>query len=593
MKKPLSSSSFLKQHPRWSSGDLRIPCLFFLAALLLAVPLSFFSDVPERDVAVRYASMAEEFAAGNWAYAFHPRVPIFHSTVCGILVRLFGISGFTAAKIISVISYSLAVFPLYAVMKRVFDTRIAAGALFIYVVNPLMIRSSFGGLRESTKCLLLIMMVHAILLIREKTHSGTGFLYLSASAGLAMITRSEMILFCGLVLWGAMIWETLARQDMRRNFDGAAPESNSTRAKPSALPLYSFAGTFLTDAIVFIPAVVNYAVFGFPTPETRYLVIFETIFGRMPSLPDAVLIAVFVPFAMMAPAMLLARGIPRKYHKPVLLVFAGVFIAGYLAMFFREAFIEEWDNVKDFLLLIGDTFNLFWSLPALICLAVRFRSGTFSSLEKLLLAFIVMHTLVITGQNMAYEHTLAFSARYLHPVSPLGFGWTFYGFMLLAGFICRFVLRQHLPVRTAMIALLGVYTFYGLLRGIEPVLRDHFKPKDVAVRHGTFRLAEIFRANRPAHSRAAAPPLDLISYEGSAVPGVYFERTSKYCVSAYLAGGRVVQNMEQADFYVTVPRQPEEKPAPPPGEGWLPLEEKVPMGVNRESVVYFRKEAEL
>lgn len=581
------SSSSLKQRSRWSSGDLRIPCLFCLAALLLAVPLAFFSDVPERDVAVRYASMAEEFATGNWAYAFHPRIPIFHSSASGVLVWLFGVSGFTAARMISVLSYALAVFPLYAVMRRIFNARIAAGSIFLYIVNPFMLRFAVAGLRESTKCLLLIMMVHAILLIREKRESFLRWLYLGGASGLAMITRSEMILFSGFVLFGMMFRETLVRQDMRRASDGTDPAS--PQAKPFPAPVQSLVGTFVADAIVFLPAAVNYAVFGLPSPETRYLIIFENMFGRTPSLPDAVLIAVSVPFAMAAFSMMVVWGIPRKRLKPVLIGCAALLAVGYLAIFFREAFIGEKDELLDFLFLNGEMFNPNWSIPALLCLAVRLRAGVISFGEKLLFTFIVAHTLVTTGQVLFYDHSLDFSSRYLIPVSALGFGWAFYGLMILAGFISRYILRRGLSVRTAMAFLLGIYTFYGLLRGFEPMLREHFAPRDSAVRLGTFRLAEVFRDGCPRHSRATPPPFNRNRYEGRAVPGVYFEHNSKYCVSAYLSGGRVVQDMERADFYVARPRRPEEMQGPP-GEGWSLFEEMIPMGAGKYSRVYCREE---
>ena len=157
--------------------------------------------------------------------------------------------------------------------------------------------------------------------------------------------------------------------------------------------------------------------------------------------------------------------------------------------------------------------------------------------------------------------------------------------------ISRSVLRRRLSVRTVMASILCLYAFYGLLRGFEPALRDYCKPSDRAVRQGTFRLAEVFRAKRPAHSHAAPPPLNLFFYESSAAPGVFFERNSKYCVSAYLSGGRVVQDMGLADFYVAKPRLPEEI-ADPPGEGWILLEKDIPMGGGEFSVVYCREDSE-
>ena len=47
------SSTILNQQPGNPAGTCRTPWLFFLAALLLAVPLAYFADMPERDIATR------------------------------------------------------------------------------------------------------------------------------------------------------------------------------------------------------------------------------------------------------------------------------------------------------------------------------------------------------------------------------------------------------------------------------------------------------------------------------------------------------------------------------------------------------------
>ena len=153
------TNTILNQPPGKSAGAPRAPWLFFLAALLLAVPLAYFADMPERDIATRYAPMGEAFAAGKWTYAFHPRIPMLYPALCGVLVRIGGITGFTAAKILSVCCFAASVFPLFSIMKRVFDERIAVGALMVYIINPFMLRLAGTGLRENMKCLLLILTV--------------------------------------------------------------------------------------------------------------------------------------------------------------------------------------------------------------------------------------------------------------------------------------------------------------------------------------------------------------------------------------------------------------------------------------------------
>jgi len=577
------SSTILNQQPGNPAGAFRTPWLFFLAALLLAVPLACFADMPERDVATRYAPMAEAFAAGKWAYAFHPRIPMLYPVLCGVLVRIGGITGFTAAKLLSVGCFAASVFPLFSIMKRIFGERTATGALLVYIVNPFMLRLAGTGLRENMKCLLLILIVHAIFLIREDPDSFAQYLYLGFGAGIVMITRSEMILFCGLVLFAVMLWEARRSMDAVRSESEANPEKK--RYVPA--PYRSLAGTLLTAGLVFLPAIVNHAVFGLPTPEVRYLTLFESAFGRAPSLPDAALIAALTPFAMAAAAKILARVFAGKSLKPMLIA-CGVLFAAFLAVLFVRLMLRaDSEAMRDFFLTFERAFDPLWTAPALVGLAFRLRDHVFSPGEKLLLAFIAVYTGVIAIQ-LLYEQTLTFSVRYLLPVSPLGFGWTFCGVSVIAGLAARYIPR--VSMRAALTVLLCAYVLGALFHCLGPILKDYFEPRHKAVRNGTLQLAALFRANPPAHSQAVAPKFELNDYEGCAAPGMFFEIDSKYVVSAYLAGGRRVRTPQNADFYVS---ETGEAPAPPPGDSWISVGKPIPMEHETFCTVFRRKEAAL
>ena len=572
------------------AGRLSTPWLFCLAALLIAVPFAWFSDVPERDVASRYASMAEAFAAGSWTYAFHPRIPALFPAVCGVLVRIFGISGFSAAKIVSVACFVATVFPLFGIMRRFFGDRIAAGSLLVYIVNPFLLRLSSTGLRETMKCMFLVMIVHAVLLIRDKPGSPACYLYLGACAGCAMITRSEMILFCGLVLFGMMVRETLERLKLRRG-PAEADANADAGTKVLPLPMCTLAGTLLTAGFVFIPAIINRAVFGIPTPEVRFLDLFEIVFGRAPSLADAAVIAVLAPFAMAAAALELGAVFSGKRLKPFLIVVSCVVAAAYVAIFVWQMLRYGYrpESVKEFLFSFERAFDPLWTIPAVIGLAVRIRGHKYTAGESLLLWFILIHTVIVTGQVMLFDRTLTISVRYMLPVTPLGFGWSFCGIAVVAGLFGRYI--PHVTERTALSVLLAAYVTGALFHCFGPILKDYFEPRHKVVRLGTLRLAAYLRAKRPVRSRAVPPSVDLMNYEGCAAPGVLFERTSKHCVSAYLAGGRSVRNPEHADFYVAGPGLPDEL-STPPGEGWNPVpEELIPMGRERICLVFRREES--
>ena len=566
MNDPVPSSNPNPGRSGFHAGPLNAPVFFFLLAIFLSAPLVCLMDVPERDVANRYAPMAEAFAGGAWAFAFHPRVPMFHSALCGVLIRLFGVGGFTAAKLVSAGCFAVAVFPLFGIMRRVFDETIAAGSLLIYVINPFLLRLSGSGLRENLKCLLLLMMVHAVFLIAERRRSPGRYLYLGAAAGILMITRSEMILFCGLVLFGAMVYE----------------------AYHARFPWRSLAGTLLAAAFVCVPAVVNNAIFALPTPEVRYLTLFEAVAGRAPTLADALLIDAAAPVLMSGVSVAIARIFAGDRLKPMLIAAGIAFAAASIVLFIRETLRADEEILFDVFLTFERAFDPLWSVPALIGVVFRLRDRAFSHAEQLLLVIIAVHTLVVVNQIVLYDRTVMFSLRYLVPVSPLGFGWTFCGVCAIAVLLGRYV--PGVKTRPATAVLLTAYVCGALFHCLGPLLKDYFEPRHKAVRSGTLRLAEIIRRNAPARSRAAAPAFDSADYECAAAPGVYFEHDSKYCVSAYLAGGRMVRGIENADFYVTVPESSEVTSLPPSGGDWIPLDETVPMGRGGSCTVYRRME---
>ena len=61
-----------------------------LVLFLLYFPGAYMHEFILRDTAVRYAPMADAFAAGNWEYAFHPRVNCLHPLISGIITRITG-----------------------------------------------------------------------------------------------------------------------------------------------------------------------------------------------------------------------------------------------------------------------------------------------------------------------------------------------------------------------------------------------------------------------------------------------------------------------------------------------------------------------
>ena len=98
---------------------------FFLLLCVCDLPLLYLRDWPLRDVALRYAPMAEHFAAGNWQFAFHPRCQLLHTSVAGIFAFLLDCDGFSACRISAFFFFCLCIIPLFFLMRRIFGCKVA------------------------------------------------------------------------------------------------------------------------------------------------------------------------------------------------------------------------------------------------------------------------------------------------------------------------------------------------------------------------------------------------------------------------------------------------------------------------------------
>ena len=105
------------------------------------------------DVISRYAPMADHFARGEWARAFHPRFGVLFQVLAGSLVALSPLSGDCAAQFVSLGFLALSAPPLFLVVRELFGTRVAWGAVALLLVSDDFTHYAFDGLRDTGKCL--------------------------------------------------------------------------------------------------------------------------------------------------------------------------------------------------------------------------------------------------------------------------------------------------------------------------------------------------------------------------------------------------------------------------------------------------------
>lgn len=152
------------------------------------------------DTLCRYAPMAEAFAAGNWAEAFHPRFVTGMPVAAGLVRLLTGLDGLSSCAAVAALAWALCAIPLFSIADRVFGRTTAWFALALYFICPQTLLWALKGLREPFKILGTLLAVDAVLCIRERGWLAFG----EAAAGLALLLtfKADTVLL-GFILWGA------------------------------------------------------------------------------------------------------------------------------------------------------------------------------------------------------------------------------------------------------------------------------------------------------------------------------------------------------------------------------------------------------
>ena len=240
----------------------RFPCLIFVLSLLLCTSLSSLNDIPERDVACRYAAMAEAFAAGDWTYAFHPRIPPLLPCCAGVVAWLTGCSGFVAAKTVSILFFAACVFPLYGIFLRTFNENIARWGCVLLMFSSHLLRIAVSGLRDSSKGLAIIIACYAILCIWQQRTKLAGYLWCACGAALLTLTRGDCVLYALLFLATIFVFELYRR--------GAF-----------FFPWRTVMALFVYLLCLSPQLAYNYRTIGYPVPEVRYGMILNKLEHRL------------------------------------------------------------------------------------------------------------------------------------------------------------------------------------------------------------------------------------------------------------------------------------------------------------------------
>lgn len=512
---------FLTRHARWLTAGL----------LLCYLPILLISEWPGRDVAGRYAPMAEAFASGDFIYAFHPRCQIFHTSIAGIFVYITSCTGYMGCKLASFLFFTLSLFPFYLMMKRIFGLCIARGALLVFasciqVVNLLAVT----GERDSAKMFVQLLMAYALIEIFYSCKKIRNFLVLGIACGLAVCTRSDLAVIAGIFLLLCGIFECRENKLIWRTLTAALVAAAVSSLEVSA----------------------NYHATGYVIPGSRFYYIIQDFFHTEPTwgiwffwivLPGVTVLIL----SCYAGYFLQKHPFGKKFLYGLLILGGTGLAAGAIYLAFKPA-----SDTGSYLQSILEGISPVFFPLALAGIIFRKMTGKWTDAEKLLFVLFVIFDLCVLIQIAANDKRLFLSPRYIVPAIPLLAGWCWVSCYTAGKYLvnCYPVLSRksfYLPV--LVLALLFV-VFLGYRREINLRTRKN----DIKYLSAIKEISAMLKKEK-------MDPLEikpnLFYYRSIKRPFVHFDCHNRLTSAAYLGGGSVSSYNTPVDILITSESKPE------------------------------------
>ena len=487
----------------------------------------FLHDIPLRDNAHRYAPMAEAFAAGDWMFALHPRVPPLHVITSGMFAFITGLDGFCATKLSSVFWYFAGMFVLYRLVRLLFpeDRRIALWSTAMYAVFPYTIQMASYGLRESAKTFFLLLCALSLVRIKRAPSDILNYLLAGMACGLGTLIRVDTVLVSLAVLASAAFIESSSRK----------------------VPWMSMLAGLLQLAICLPSAAFNSIMFNTAVPDWRFAGVFRKFAGRMPEMPDFLIIS-FAAGILLIAAAWAAEKFCRKISVKYLFIFAAVLLA---ASSVRSVINckGEYKQILSFCNSVYEGIYTFVGIFILIMVIIMWKKKKISTYENIVLAVWFLNAFLNIISIQLFENKLYVSSRYLHPAMALLFC-----FFVRAVYGIYLQLKEHRGEKKSKIILCSTMSLLAaamVFHIFQPIIRDYTKKKNIQQRKKITALTEMIKKDyRPADKKLHIRK-DPSFYHANRSPRLYFSDFNKISVAAYLAGGTLTMNIADADYIIS------------------------------------------
>ena len=518
---------------------LRAAWPFWCFLLLIVLSLVFIlTDIfPQRDVACRYAPMADAFRDRDFTYAFHPRTGFLHAFTSGVIALLLNCDGFLACKISSLLFMALGIFPLYGIMRRVYSRAMAEITTFAFVLASQLQRLAWSGLRDSHKSFLILLACYALILIYQERKNWIGYLWLALATGLGIVTRGDLVLFMSLILLWGITMEMKLKGFPRRGLSACI--LSVVLAMPSILLNWYFAGVAV--------------------PEIRFARIFRKIMHRYPGLTDMAVLIVLGMVLVFLLAWLIYRIYDAGYGKILFWIGLVCLSAAVIRQFFSADFSLE-TSPLDYLWAIILGFFPVFVFTAIFGIGYRLLLKKWTREESIMAAVLFGHALLVCLQIIFNDNYLYISSRYLTPAMPLELGWSVLGVMSLWVFLTGWLKKDHPKLVQALGYTAFILTVCGFIIDFYVPLFQFVKIKNRRYRSEMHHLVSVIRNDYkgPAEFRPEVCPDYYISKRNPVIGYVAYHEKKKtmfptrerIIVSAYLAGGREANNLKEAHYVV-------------------------------------------
>ena len=510
------------------------PCWCFLAlVVLLSVP-AFIEVMPQRDVAFRYAPMAEAFRDGDFTYAFHPRTGFFHTFTAGIIAWVLQCSGFLACKLSSLLFMSLTVFPLFALMRRVYSRFMAEIVTLVFILASQLQRLGWSGLRDSHKACLIILGGYALIVIYQQREKWTGYIWLGIAVGAGFVTRGDLVLFMLLLLFWGIVMEL----------------------KLKKFPLRSICSSVVAVVLALPAVILNWYLAGVAVPEIRFALIFRSLMKRYPRLEDTLPRMVLGLVALFLIAWAVRRSYDAGFGKYLGWSAAGIWLA-LLVWRCCSADFQITVPVSNYLGSIIRGFFPVYAVTGLFGIGFRLLKKHWTREESILAAMLFGHAILVCSQVIFHDKTFYVSSRYLMPAIPLELGWSVIGILGLWEILTCWVRDKHPRLVHNVGSIAFALTVCGFLYDFYlPIINRKPWNYPEQLRMIAKTIQKDYKG--PAEFR---PEVDPGHYIPKLKPAILFVSGrkkkfkiqpdfSKVIISAYFAKGRVAYNLAEADYVV-------------------------------------------